>query len=423
MKVLLAPHGTRGDVQPLLALAAGLRHRGHQPAFLAPDDFVSWIREHGFPCQPNGIDVGKTFRSPGADPSAFRWQLRYFRDVLVPALFESFTTINPAVDVIVGSGVQIAAASVAEKWGVAYASAVFCPCVVPNDESPPPAVKTQALPRFLNRFLWDWGVPLAGLAVRGMVNAGRARLGLPSLFNPLSHIARQPTLLAADPDLAPLGDNAPLTVTTTDAWVLDQTSLHVDPRVLRFLDLQPPPIYAGFGSRVTRHTSELADHIIAAARAVGRAVLIASGWASLGSHVDPAEDVLTSGELPHTAVLPRVAAAVHHGGAGTTTAVARAGVPQVVLPQLPDQYYWASRVEALGLGPRPLPVELVTADVLTERLDRALNDREISDDANALGPVIASRNGVPDAVEYLEQLVGQAHSTLNAQRSTLNSRT
>jgi vancomycin aglycone glucosyltransferase len=406
MKVLLAPHGTRGDVEPLLALAGGLRHRGHQPAFLAPDDFVSWIREHGFPCQPNGIHVGRTFRSPDADPSALRWQLRYFREVLVPALFESFARIDPAVDVIVGSGAQMAAASVAEKWGVAYASAVFCPCAVPNDESPPPTVKTQALPRFLNRFLWDWGVPLAGFAVRGIVNAGRARLGLRSLFNPLSHIAGQPTLLAADPDLAPLGDNAPLTVTTTDAWVLDQSSLHVDRRVLRFLDLHPPPIYVGFGSAVARHTRDLADHIIAAARAVGRAVLIAGGSASLGSHIEPAEDVLTSGDLPHTAVLPRVGAAIHHGGAGTTTAVARAGVPQVVLPHIHDQYYGASRVEGLGLGPRPLPVDLVTADVLAERLDRALNDRGISGHAKALAPAIASRNGVPDAVDFLEQLAG-----------------
>jgi vancomycin aglycone glucosyltransferase len=405
MKVLLAPHGTRGDVEPLLALAAGLRHRGHQSAFLAPDDFVTWIREHGFPCEPNGIHVGRTFRSPGADPSALRWQLRYFRDVLVPALFASFARIDPAVDVIVGSGVQMAAASVAEKWGVAYASAVFCPCAVPNDESPPPAVKTQALPRFLNRFLWDWGVPLAGFAVRGIVNAGRARLGLRSLFNPLSHLAGQPTLLAADPDLAPLGDNAPLTVTTTDAWVLDQSSLPVDPRVLRFLDLHPPPIYVGFGSAVARHTRDLADHIIAAARAVGRAVLIAGGSASLGSHIEPAEDVLTSGDLPHTVVLPRVGAAIHHGGAGTTTAVARAGVPQVVLPHILDQYYWASRVEGLGLGPRPLPVDLVTADVLAERLDRALNDRGISGHAKALAPAVASRNGVPDAVDFLEQLV------------------
>jgi vancomycin aglycone glucosyltransferase len=405
MRVLLAPHGTRGDVQPLLALAVGLRERGHQPSFLAPDDFVPLIREHQFSCESNGINVGATFQSPGADPAALGWQWRHFRDVLVPALFESFTRIDPAVDVIIGSGVQIAAPSVAEKWRVSYASAVFCPCAVPNDESPPPAVKTQELPRFLNRFLWNWGVPIAGLALRGMVNAGRTGLGLRSLINPLSHIASQPVLVAADPDLAPLGDDAPPTVMPTDAWVFDEASYALDPQVARFLDLDPPPIYAGFGSMESKRASDLTNQLIEAARAVGRGILICGGWATLGFHVDRADDVLTAAELPHAAVLPRVDVAVHHGGAGTTTAAARAGVTQVVLPHILDQYYWASRVDRLGLGPRSLPADLVNADILAGQLDRALNDREMRDRAKEFGRTIASRNGVPDAIDYLEQLV------------------
>jgi vancomycin aglycone glucosyltransferase len=408
MKVLLAPHGTRGDVQPLLALALGLRERGHEPSFLVPDDCVRWIRDSGFPCEPNGIDVAGTFGSRGAAVASLRWPWRQFVDVVVPALFESFRRIDSHVDAIVGSGAQVAAASVAEQWGVTYVNAVFCPCAVPNDASPPPMVKTQALPRFLNRFLWEWGMPLAGLALRRSVNGGRARLGLPSLFNPLAHLTRQATLLAADPDLAPLGDDAPLTVIPTDAWVLEEPQPDLDPRIARFLDLNPAPIYVEFDSMDASRAGELAGHVVAAGRAVGRGVLIAGGQASLGQDIVDSEDVLAAGELPHEAVLPRVAVAVHHGDAGTTTAVARAGVPQVVLPHVLDQYYWASRVERLGLGPRPLPVDLVTADVLTERLDRALNDRGIRGRARACGPVIASRNGVPAAVEYLEELVGLA---------------
>ena len=117
------------------------------------------------------------------------------------------------------------------------------------------------------------------------------------------------------------------------------------------------------------------------------------------------DDVLVLDEMPHACVLPRVAAAVHHGGAGTTTAAASAGVPQVVLPHLLDQYYWAAQVERLGLGPRPLPVDLVTADVLAERLDRALNDPAIRGRAAAFATVIGSRNGVDAAVDVIEQLV------------------
>ena len=406
LKILLAPHGTRGDVQPMLALAVALRARGHRPSFLVPDDFVSWIREYGFPGTANGIDVGRMFALHAAEAASLRWQFRHFRDAMVPALFESFTRIDPSVDVIIGAGVQMAAASAAERWGVAYANAVFCPCVVPNDASPPPTIKTQGLPRFLNRFVWNWGVPVAGLALRGMMNAGRDRLGLRALFNPLSHLLAQPAILAADPDLAPPGDDVPLNVTPTDAWVLDERTRDLDPRVDRFLDLNPPPVYVGFGSMVAKRPGALAERIVAAVRAVGRAALIAGGWASLGEHLAGSEDVLVIDELPHSLVLPRVAAAVHHGGAGTTTAAARAGIPQVILPHLLDQYYWASRVERLRLGPRPLPADLVTADVVAERLDRALNDPEIRARARAFGPVIAARNGVHDAVDVIEQLAG-----------------
>src|SRR5437773_132847 len=225
MKVLLAPHGTRGDVQPLLALARGLRERGHEPSFLVPDDCVRWIRDSGFPCEPNGIDVAGTFGSRGAAVASGRWPWRQFVDVVVPAL-----------------------------------------------------------------------------------------------FNPLSHLTRHATLLAADPDLAPLGDDAPLTVIPTDAWVLDDRQPDLDPRIARFLDLNPAPIYVEFDSMNASRAGELADHVVAAGHAVGRGVLMAGGQASLGQDIVDSEDVLAAGELPHQAVLPRVAVAVHHGDADTTTA-------------------------------------------------------------------------------------------------------
>src|SRR5262245_17526734 len=107
MRVLLAPHGTRGDVQPMIALALGLRDRGHDAAFLAPDNFVAWIRGFGFACEPNGVDVEAALRSRGADFSSLRWQMHHFTRVLVPTMFESFLRTGVAADVIVGSGVQV----------------------------------------------------------------------------------------------------------------------------------------------------------------------------------------------------------------------------------------------------------------------------------------------------------------------------
>src|SRR5438046_3578028 len=147
MKVLLAPHGTRGDVQPLLALARGLRERGHEPSFLVPDDCVRWIRDSGFPCEPNGIDVAGTFGSRGAAVASGRWPWRQFVDVVVPALFESFGRVDSHVDAIVCSGAQVAGASVAEQWGVTYVNAAFCACAVANAAAPPALRRGLRLPR------------------------------------------------------------------------------------------------------------------------------------------------------------------------------------------------------------------------------------------------------------------------------------
>src|SRR2546428_7469771 len=173
MRVLLAPHGTRGDVQPLVALALGLRRRGHDVSFLAPDNFVAWIRGYGFACEPNGVDVEAALRSPDGDLSSLRWQLRHFKTVLMPALFDSFMRIDLDVDLIVAAGVQLAASSVAEWKDIPYASVAFCPCVVPNGAAPPPTVRTQTLPRWANRLLWQGGLAPRGLGRCGLCLAGR----------------------------------------------------------------------------------------------------------------------------------------------------------------------------------------------------------------------------------------------------------
>jgi UDP:flavonoid glycosyltransferase YjiC (YdhE family) len=114
---------------------------------------------------------------------------------------------------------------------------------------------------------------------------------------------------------------------------------------------------------------------------------------------------MTIDHVPHSLIFPKVAAAVHHGGAGTTTAAARAGAPQVLLPHILDQYYWAHRVEVLGLGPPALPIERVTFEVLCNRMSRAVNDPLIRERVNRLAPAVAARNGVTAAVEHLEALL------------------
>jgi len=402
MRILLVSHGTRGDVQPIVALGVALKARGHLVQLVAPANFLTWVRGHGLDMQSDGIDVEALLRSSASGLQSLSWQMRYLSDA-TPLLFEPVARASEGCDLIVCAGIQFAAASVAQWRNVPYAHVVFCPCATPNSATPPPNVHTQTLPRWINRLLWQAGGPLADLALRAPINRGRASLGLKALDNPISQILNGRTILAADPDLGPLPHDAPKGAMTTDAWVLEEPGA-LDARVEAFLQQGPAPIYIGFGSMIAPRACELVVQAVAAARAIGRRAVIAGGWAALQAHIQEGDDVITLDNVPHSLIFPRVAAAVHHGGAGTTTAAARAGVPQILLPHILDQYYWAHRVEVLGLGPPALPIERVTVERLRDRMSRCVNDPFIQERVDRLAPLVTARNGVTAAVEKIEAL-------------------
>jgi UDP:flavonoid glycosyltransferase YjiC (YdhE family) len=402
MRILLASHGTRGDVQPIVALGVALKARGHIVQLVAPANFMTWVRGFGLDAQSDGIDVEALLRSSGTGLQSLNWQMRYLTNN-TPMFFEPVARASEGCELIIGAGLQFAAASVAQWRKVPYAHVVFCPCATPNSATPPPNMCTQTLPRWINQLLWRAGGPLADLALRGPVNRGRATLGLDALHNPISQLLKGRTILAADRDLAPPSADAPKSAMNTDAWLLDEPGT-LDARVEAFLHEGPAPIYIGFGSMVAPRAPELVAQAVAAVRAVGRRAVIAGGWAALAAHIQEADDVMTIDNVPHSLIFPKVAAAVHHGGAGTTTAAARAGIPQVLLPHILDQYYWAHRVKVLGLGPPALPIERVTVEVLRNRISRALNDPLIRERVKKLAPAVAARNGVSAAVEEIEAL-------------------
>jgi UDP:flavonoid glycosyltransferase YjiC (YdhE family) len=350
----------------------------------------------------NGTDIAAEMQLPDARLDSVRWMFGCLRDQTA-RMFAPVARASEGADVIVGSGAQLASDSVAEWRGVPHATIAFCPCAVPSGATPPPMIRTQALPPWVNRVLWQAATAGADVALSGVINRGRAALRLRSIARPLTQIFRHRFIVSADRDLAPLGDDAADSVSRVDAMIFVETH-EPDPRVEAFLSLDPPPIYIGFGSMVAAQVPDLAAHAVAAVRALGRRAVIAGGWAGLDRHVTADDDLLTVGAMPHHLLFPRVAAIVHHGGAGTTTAAASAGVPQVILPHLLDQYYWAHRIERLGLGPGALPVELITGDILTDRLDSALHDPGIRKRAAAMGPVVAARNGADAAVDLIERL-------------------
>jgi vancomycin aglycone glucosyltransferase len=229
------------------------------------------------------------------------------------------------------------------------------------------------------------------------LNAHRASLRLAPLDDVRSHMFTDRPWLAADPTLGPWPDPA-AEVLQTGAWILpDERPLARD--LETFLASGEPPIYVGFSSN--RAPEDAGQVILAAARALGRRAIVSRGWFDV-SLVDDERDCLSIGEVNVHALFSRVAAVVHHGGAGTTTAAALAGAPQVVIPHLYDQHYWARQVQRLGIGIAH-PPGLPTAESLRWALEQALAP-DVAARARRVAPAIRI-DGVQVAAQQLRTLV------------------
>ncbi|MGQ9552632.1 MAG: glycosyltransferase [Anaerolineae bacterium] len=194
----------------------------------------------------------------------------------------------------------------------------------------------------------------------------------------------------------------------TGYWFLDAADDWAPPPALiEFLEAGPPPVYVGFGSMSNRKPEETADLVLAAlARAQQRGVVL-SGWSGL-QKADLPNSVVMVDSIPFSWLFPRVAAVVHHGGAGTTAAGLRAGVPAVVIPFFADQPFWGQRLVALGVGPAPIPRKKLTVERLAQAIEKAVTDQAMRQRAVALGARIRAEDGVAGAVAVVQSVAGSA---------------
>jgi vancomycin aglycone glucosyltransferase len=355
VRVLLSTYGSRGDVEPMAGLAGALRELGAEVRVCAPPDFAGLMDRVGVPLVPAGRPVREMVRQvfTGARPPSAADLAAGVIAAQADAVAGAIAAAAGGYDVLVAAGLTTAAAgaqAVCEKRGLRYLHAAYAPCYLPSPHYPPLSLHGQPAPPGVtdNRALWDLNAQGMNAVFRGPVNAYRASIGLPAVDNVRDYVSTSHPWLAADPVLAPWPEPAGLSVTQTGAWILpDERPLPAG--LEAFLDAGPPPVYASFGSMPVRQAEEIARAVIEAVRARGCRVLLGSGWAGL-SLIDDAGDCLAVGEVNQQALFRRVAAVVHHGGAGTTTTAARAGAPQVIVPQVADQLYWAGRVAALGIG-------------------------------------------------------------------------
>ena len=417
MRIKILSAGTRGDVQPYLALGLALQQAGHTVTLAASDRFEAWIRETGLGFASVRFDFQEYGQSPevqqamgtaSKNPLGILANLPKFvrrTRSLYTRMYDDLWQASQNAEFIIASTVAFA--------GIDCAAELHVPCCLAHLQ---PQTPTAEFPSFTLPSILSFGGRFNRLThlladriqwqVMGSVyNQWRQdTLSLP----PLSTYAlarfrtdRVPALYAYSPTVLPKPLDWPAWEHVTGYWFLE-APLDFQPSatLLRFLEAGPPPVYIGFGSAVSGDPRQLSETALAALQLAGQRGILLAGWAGLSSIQLP-ESVYHLEDVPHDWLFPRMAAVVHHGGAGTTGASLRAGIPTLVTPFALDQYGWGKIVTDLGIGPEAIPAKKLTTEKLASAIQAAVTDVEMRERATALGDQIRDEDGIGRAMELM----------------------
>ena len=422
MKITVSVIGSRGDVQPTVALSKSLRHAGHEVCLFTHEMFEDLAREHGvtfvpLPGDPRQSLIATAAVELGNNPIRLRrWLRENFRPV-VRDLFTLMLEVAEGSDLIVNSSLSIAGFHVAERLGIPAISTQLQPTTVtrafPGAVVPPPpdwipfrSAYNVVLTKFGNQMVLQMLRPLTNECRKEILNlpplgahywwkVDSPRSDIPMIY------AYSPTVLPRPSDWGPYKQ-------VSGYWFLDRaTDYHPPDQLAAFLDTGLPPVYIGFGSMIDHERNEMTRLVIKAVEKAGQRAILHTGWSELGSDAMP-DSILVVDDVPHDWLFPRLAAVVHHGGAGTTASGLRAGLPTVTVPFFGDQFFWGWRVQELGAGPRWIPRKRLTADRLATAIHRAVDDESIRRRAKTIGERIRSEDGLGQAVSLIEKFARNA---------------
>ncbi len=428
MRITILAVGSRGDAQPYTALGAGLQAAGHDVRIATHEVFRDLVTGRGLefglirlnPQEMLKQEAGQAWMDSGKNPVHF---IRHMARAFAPLLNDMLTDCLHACagsDVILFSPLAIGALPVAEKLQ-ARAMLVTLWSNLPTHTYP--SLYAPKLPfggpiaQAYNRLTYDVaGLPkrLFGRPIWQAINRWQEEvLKLPAV-SPAALRRRMlagewPLLAGYSPTVFPAPADWPAWVNVTGYWFLDAgPAWQPTPALVDFLRAGPPPVYIGFGSMAGRNPEERTEIAIQALERSGQRGILLTGWGGLQTG-DLPDSVFAVDSVPHDWLFPRMAAVVHHGGAGTTAAGLRAGAPTIVVPFFGDQPFWGRRVAELGVGPSPLPQKKLSAESLAAAIRSATGDQVMRRRAHKLSQQIQAEDGITRAIEIF-------HAHLAAER-------
>ena len=415
MQITILAGGSRGDVQPYVALGKGLKDAGHRVRLLSSDDFHDLVTDSGL----DFFTTGGSSQAVAQNLQALVEQgktLKVFSQMKLASEKQAVQAAKLGLVACEGSDLIVGGLSglfsgqvLSEKLGLPLLLAYLVPFTPTSAFSSPLTPLPQtSLMRWFNKPSHRIAQQMMWQSFRSADDKARAEVfHLPStsFWGPFSSLKRQkqPVLYGYSSHVLPHPSDWDDTQHVTGYWFLEPPQGWEPPAdLLHFLQMGSLPIYIGFGSMSSSKPEETAELVLQALARTGQRGVIYEGWGGLKREMLP-ENVFMTGSIPHTWLFPRMAAVVHHGGVGTTAAGLAAGVPSIITPFFADQPFWGQRVYALGVGPKPIARRRLTVDNLTEAIERVVSDGTMRKKAAALGERIRAESGVAQAVTIIEQ--------------------
>ncbi|WP_217207044.1 glycosyltransferase [Streptomyces sp. AC550_RSS872] len=400
--------GSRGDVAPYTGLGLALSRAGHEVTLVTHGCFErlvagSGVRFHPIPLDPRAELESARGRSLHRSASGLGKLVRVVG--LARALAGRLT--DDLLAAARDSDVLLLAGSTA-PLGHAIAEGLSLPSLdvplqplAPTREFGPPMLGGGSWGAVGNRAAGH----VVSLAIDRVFSAAvpdaRVRLGLPPRRPRTPH--RHRALHGYSSLVVPRPRDWPPHLEVTGYWWPYDGAAQLPSELREFLDAGPPPVFVGLGSATVPDPARLSGEVVRALRRAGLRTVIQRGWGGLEAVGD---DVLTIDEVPHSALFPRMAAVIHHCGAGTTAAGLRAGVPAVPVPVQFDEGFWAGRLVALGVAPRAVPLRKFTADALADAVRRATTDPSFGRRARDLADGLRAEDGVAPVLDAVNRLSG-----------------
>jgi len=406
MKILLVTRGSQGDVYPYLAIASELKKRGHKVTLNLPKIFEKFAQKYELEYVLQAQDDIEGMINEAAETSQKTGFLLSWVRRAIDSQFEQLPALLNEHDILVSTNTEFASPSVAEYCGKPIIRTAFAP-FIPGKNIPPPVIPfPKPHPIITPRVIWKMLNIGNNYMTKKTINKNRKKLGMSAIKNAGYHAASFDNYLLFSRFLGSTDSEwrFPWNVggyCFNDSFEYEQEAYE---ELMNFIKKDNKPVlFFTLGSCSSKLRDQFCEKLMNACKKLDYKLIVGSGWSKTGAHLQNDEYLyLMKNPIPHNLIFPACDAVLHHGGAGTTHSVARAGKPQIIIPLIADQHYWAYQVGLSKLGPSSIKIGKISEKLLQEKLHNLVTDSSFKQNAAEMGEKIRNENGIQNICDYIE---------------------